>query len=233
MRLALAFFLLATLPMAQLCRAQDIAVDLELVLAIDSSRSIDAQEFRLQTNGIAAAFRDPEFLAALHNHAPRGIAVALVQWSGQNNHVNAMGWHHITDDASAQLFADQIEAMGRMLDPDSTSINNAIRFSVSQIQGNSFNGARRVIDVSGDGYNNTGSRPQIARDEAVARGITINGLTITNEVARLQEYFKENIIGGPGSFVMSALDFQEFPAVFIRKLLREVIGVEVYSWKLD
>jgi hypothetical protein len=231
--MALALFFLATLPIPQVSRAQEIAVDLELVLAIDSSRSIDTQEFDLQIKGIAAAFRDPAFLATLRSHAPRGIAVALVQWSGQNNHINALGWHHITDGISARIFANQIEATGRMLNPGSTSINNAIRYCSSLLQANGFNGARKVIDVSGDGYNNTGSPPELARDEAVARGITINGLTISNEVAQLHGYYKDRVIGGAGAFVMTALDFQEFSAVFRRKLIREVIGVKVYSWKQD
>ncbi len=231
--LALITVLITVLIPARASRAQDIAVDLELVLAIDSSRSVDRREFNLQIKGIATAFRDPAFLSALRNYAPRGIAVALVQWSGQKSHINVVGWQFITNESSARAFANQVDAAGRRLAPGSTSINNAIGFSSAILRDNGYRGARQVIDVSGDGYNNTGNRPELTRDRAVARGITINGLTITNEVARLDRYFRDRVIGGPGAFVMKALDYRDFAAVFNRKLIREVIGDNVYSMKQD
>ena len=225
------FALITALAPARASRAQEIAVDLELVLAIDSSRSVDRREFDLQIKGITTAFRDPGFHATLRNYAPRGIAVALVQWSGQKSHINVVGWQFITGAASARAFADQVEAAGRRIAPGSTSINNAIGFASALLRGNGYRGARQVIDVSGDGYNNTGNRPELTRDKAVAMGITINGLTITNEVAGLDRYFRDRVIGGPGAFVMRALDYRDFAAVFNRKLIREVIGDNVFSMK--
>ena len=207
--------------------AQDVAVDLELALAMDGSRSINDHEFALQLNGIAAAFRDPGFLAVLHSAAPRGIAVTLVQWAGQQNQAHVVAWRHVRDASSAAGFSDEVKTAGRRLAPGPTAIGSAIRYSSRLIESNGFAGARRVIDVSGDGYNNSGNRPEIARDEALARGVTINGLTVTNEIPGLDLYFSTRVIGGPGAFVIEALDFERFAEAFKLKLIREVTGDQV------
>lgn len=209
--------------------AQDIAVDVELVLAIDGSRSIDEDEFALQLQGISAAFRDRGFLAALKSAAPQGIAVTLVQWAGYGHQTHVVAWRHVGDAASAAVFAGQVLAGGRRVEPGPTAIGSAIRYSYLLMEANGFAGARRVIDISGDGYNNSGNRPEIARDEALALGVTINGLTVMNEIPGLDRYFSTWVIGGPGAFVVEALDFEQYAAAFKLKLIREITGNRVSS----
>ena len=224
-----AILLATTFLGAQYSPAQEIAVDLELALTVDGSRSIDDDEFVLQLEGIATAFRDRGFLAALHSAAPRGIAVALVQWAGHEHQVHAVAWLYVSDAASAAQFADQVLAAGRRVQPGPTAIGDAIRYSYRLMEANGFAGSRRVIDISGDGYNNSGNRPEIARDEALARGVTINGLTVMNEIPGLDRYFSTWVIGGPGAFVVEALDFEQYAAAFKLKLIREVTGNRVSS----
>jgi hypothetical protein len=225
-RVAAILFLISCLG-GQRSLAQDIVVDLELVLAIDGSRSIDADEFTLQLGGIAAAFRDCAFFTALHSAAPRGIAVTLVQWAGHENQAQVVAWRHVGDARSAAAFADEVLAAGRRLIPGPTGIGSAIRYSYRLMDANGFAGNRQVIDVSGDGYNNSGNRPEIARDEALARGVTINGLTVTNEIPGLDLYFSTRVIGGLGAFVIEALDFERFAEAFKLKLIREITGDQV------
>jgi hypothetical protein len=205
-------------------QAQNIAVDLELVLAVDGSRSIDENEFALQLEGISAAFRDRKFLAALRSAAPQGIAVSLVQWAGYDQQAEVVAWRHVGDAPSAAAFSDQVLAAGRRLQSGPTGIGSAIRFSYRLMEANDFTSSRQVIDISADGYNNSGNQPEIARDEALALGITINGLTVMNEVPGLDRYFSTRVIGGPGAFVVEALNFEQYAEAFLLKLIREVSG---------
>jgi len=229
MRWTVAVLVLITCLGSQKSLAQNVTVDVELALAIDGSRSIDEYEFALQLQGIAAAFRDHRFLAVLQSAAPRGIAVTLIQWAGDKHQAHVVAWRHVEDADSAASFADQVLAVGRKLKPGPTAIGSAIRFSYLLMGTNGFTGARRIIDISGDGYNNSGNRPEIARDEALARGVTINGLTVMNEIPALDRYFSTRVIGGPGAFVVEALDFVEFADAFRLKLIREVSGNRVTS----
>jgi hypothetical protein len=226
-RWASAILLLVACVVSEKSWAQRVAVDLELVLAVDGSRSIDPHEFALQVNGTAAAFQDRRFLAALRSAAPQGIAVTLVQWAGYDDQVHVVGWHHVRDAASASVFAARVLAAGRALAPGPTSIGGAIDYSARLMETNGFSATRQVIDVSADGYNNSGNRPEIARDDALANGITINGLTVMNEVPGLDRYFSSRVIGGPGAFVVEALDFEQYADAFLRKLVREVTGSQV------
>ena len=207
--------------------AQEVPVDLELALAVDGSRSIDADEFNLQIQGIAAAFRDPVFHKALRQAAPEGIAVTLVQWTGHSDQAQVVPWTHVVDGDSAGAFADRVLAAGRHLPPGPTGIGSAIRFTYWLMEANGYAGKRQVIDVSGDGYNNSGNRPEVARDEAVARGIVINGLTVKNDIPLLDRYFIARVIAGPGAFVVRADDFTEFATAFRLKLIREVTGYTI------
>lgn len=211
---------------SQKALAQALAVDLELVLAVDGSRSIDDGEFELQLQGIARAFLDRGFLSVLRSAAPQGIAVTLVQWTGDESQAQVVGWHHVMDETTAADFSDRVLAGGRRLYPGPTAIGSAIRFSTRLIDANGFAGRRRVIDISGDGYNNSGNRPELARDEALARGVIVNGLTVMNEIPALDQYFLSRVVGGPGAFVIEALDFEHFADAFKLKLIREVRG----SW---
>lgn len=202
--------------------AQD-AVDLELVLAVDASGSVDAREFALQKDGLASAFRDPEVIAALKGYAPGGIAVALMQWSGRHQQKLAVDWTRLNDEASALAFADAIEATGRWILGE-TAVADALSAGVALLERNRFVGARRTIDLSGDGPNNSGGDPDTMRDAAAAAGITINGLAILNEIPTLDIYYTEHVIGGPDAFLLVAKDYQDFARAVRRKLLREIQG---------
>ncbi|MFQ5623040.1 MAG: DUF1194 domain-containing protein [Paracoccaceae bacterium] len=216
------FFMIAGF--GQSTNAQSIQVDLELVLAVDGSRSVDADEFSLQTEGIAAAFLHEDVLVALSAAAPRGIAVALVQWAGSLDQLTVVDWHHLKDREGAQIFAEQILLKGRQVRPGGTDIGEAIVFSLALLGRNRFDGTRRVIDVSGDGYDNAGGRPETARDIALGEGVVINGLTILNETPQLHGYYARRVVGGPGSFVIEAVDYSTFATAFRLKLIREIAG---------
>ena len=201
----------------------DIGVDLELVLAIDSSGSVDFGEFELQAGGIARAFRDPEVIEALEGAAPNGIAVSVIQWSGRRQHLVTIDWTHISDAASAHALAGRIDAMGRVLIGE-TAIADALRFAHEQLTYGPFQGARQIIDVSGDGPTNAGGDPDPVRDAAALAGITINGLAILNESPTLDSYYAEHVIGGPDAFVVAAKDYDDFAHAIRLKLLREIRG---------
>jgi len=194
---------------------------------VDGSRSIDEAEFDLQIRGIAAAFRDPAFLNALDKAAPDGIAVTLVQWTGHADQVQVVDWSLVSGPATAADFADRVLAGGRRLQPGPTGIGSAIRYSYRLMEANEFLGKRQVIDISGDGYNNSGNRPELARDEAVGRGVVVNGLTVMNDIPLLDRYFLARVIGGPGAFVVEAENFAEFALAFRLKLIREVTGYTI------
>ena len=201
----------------------DIGVDLELVLAIDSSGSVDFQEFELQARGIARAFRDPEVIEAIEGAAPNGIAVCVVQWSCRRQHLVTIDWTRIADAASARALSARIDAMSRVLIGE-TAIADALRFAHEQLASSPFRAARQIIDVSGDGMTNAGGDPDPLRDAAALAGITINGLAILNESPSLDRYYAEHVIGGPDAFVMAAKDYDDFAHAVRLKLLREIRG---------
>jgi hypothetical protein len=198
-------------------------VALELVLAVDASGSVDISEFDLQTHGLASAFRDPEVIAALEGFAPAGIAVALVQWSGRRQQMMVIDWTLVRDRPSALAFAETVEATGRWLLGE-TAIADALAFGMELLGRNRFEGARRTIDISGDGPTNAGGDPDPVRDAAAAAGITINGLAIVNEIPTLDIYFAEHVIGGPDAFLLIAKDYHDFAYAIRQKLLREIQG---------
>lgn len=204
-------------------RANQI-VELELVLAVDASSSVTSWEFDLQMQGLADAFRDPEVQGAIRAAGERGIAVSLVQWSGRDRQVLATDWMQVYDAGTAVEFADELAATPRFVSGGSTAIGNAIEFSVNLLTFNAFEGLRRVIDVSGDGRTNQGIQTTQMRDAAIAEGITVNGLAILNEDPSVDQYFKDNVIGGSGAFLLSATDYKDFARAIKQKLLREIAG---------
>ncbi len=220
-------FGLAAQPPARLA-AQDIAVDLELVLAVDVSGSIDNEEFKLQRQGYAAAFRDPRLLQAIQSGALQRIAVMLVDWAGAEYQTISIGWTLIGDESSAEQFADALLKAPRPF-ARWTSLSGALDFCAPLFDRNGFAGARKVIDVSGDGVNNSGRPAILARDAALARDITINGLVLAGVTAEqvvpwrsLEEYYTRNVIGGQGAFVIVAENINDFRRAVLTKLIREV-----------
>jgi len=213
--------------------AEDDQVDLLLVLAADISRSVDEKKFRLQREGYAAALTDPKVVRAMAA-GPRGrIALCFMEWASDGEQITIVDWVPVGSDAQAQDVARRIREaprayMGR------TSISTAIDTSMGHLARSPFQASRRVIDVSGDGTHNSGRPVQVARDAALAQGVTINGLVILSEVplptnpmhthppGGLTAYYENNVIGGPGAFVVEAENFQSFGQSLISKLIKEI-----------
>ncbi|MSP51834.1 MAG: DUF1194 domain-containing protein [Alphaproteobacteria bacterium] len=204
------------------------AIELELVLAVDSSTSVDFREFNLQMRGYSAAFRDPRLVEIVATH-PDGIAIALVLWSGPRQAVTAIEWTVLRDKASSNAFADRIDAMPRLVWGGSTAIAYAIEYAVRELEDNGVSARRMVIDISGDGKSNDGGLPLTQRNRAVAKGITINGLVILNEEPDIKEYYEKYVIGGADAFVEAVWTFEDFAEAILRKLVREIQGAPVSS----
>lgn len=206
-------------------------VELELVLAVDASGSVSNEEFALQILGFADAFRDPEVILAIETVAARGIAVIEMQWANPSSQLVAVDWTLIRTQADALSFADRIERAGRIMYGE-TAIRQAMTFSRQLIESNGYLGLRRIIDISGDGPTNYGTPPDSTRDELVERGFIINGLAIANEFPDLEVYYRDHVIGGPGSFVVAATDYEDFARAIRFKLLREILGDAVTQNRL-
>jgi hypothetical protein len=211
-------------------------VDLLLVLAADVSRSVTEPKFKLQREGAAAAITHPEVVRAITSGPNRRIAVCFIEWAtaGQQNVV--IDWTVIDAGEAARSFGDKLVELPRSF-AGSTSISHAIDFSVSQLERSPFKAERRVIDISGDGNNNSGRSVTDARDEALAKGITINALVIltplsesfrpehTNPPGGLEKYFQDNVIGGFGAFTVVAEDHEAFGRALTKKLIAEIAGL--------
>lgn len=200
------------------------AVDVALVLAVDVSSSVDESRFRLQQSGYAAAFRSPLVQAALLGGPDHAIAVAYVQWAGATDQRLVLDWTLVDSEPAAQALADRIAASERFGE-GSTSVSGAITFAMEQLRVSPYQADHRIIDVSGDGSNNSGRMAHLARDEAVASGITINGLPILAVEPQLDRYYRDNVIGGPGAFLVSATSFDTFATAIVNKLVREVAAI--------
>ena len=209
------------------------AVDLLLVLAADVSRSVDQPKFQLQRDGYAAAITDPRVMNAIMSGARRRIAVSFVEWSGAGAQKVVIDWTLIDGPDAARRFSDALVEAPRSF-ADRTSISGAIDFSMEMLERSPFEAPRRTIDVSGDGTHNSGRGLLAAREDALAKGVTINGLVIlserplpwnpehTNPPGGLEKYFQDNVIGGPGAFVAVAESFKSFGQALISKLIAEI-----------
>jgi hypothetical protein len=202
------------------------AVDLQLVLAVDASGSVDQQRFELQKQGYVAAFRDPRVLQAIQAGAIQAIAVTMVQWTGPALQIQVLPWTVIHDAATAHAFAEAIMATPRRLFSGGTSISGVIDYAVPLMLESPFKGTRRVIDISGDGSNNRGRPATSARDDAVRAGIIINGLPILALEPDLERYYYEHVIGGLGAFVIAAQSYDTFADAILKKLIREMAAHE-------
>ena len=208
-------------------------VDLLLVLSSDVSRSVDHPKFLLQREGYAAAISDPLVMEAIKSGPHQRIAVCFVEWSGFGAQKLVIDWTMIDSPGAARKFGDQLLELPRAF-ADRTSISGGIEFAATQLERAPFEGSRRTIDVSGDGTNNAGRDVKLARDETIAKGIVINGLVIlsdrpvpwnaehTNPPGGLEKYYQDNVIGGPGAFVLVAENFNSFGRAIIKKLIAEI-----------
>jgi hypothetical protein len=212
-------------------RADREPVDVELVLAVDVSRSVDATEQEMQFAGYANAFRDPRLIEGIAGGALGAIGVTLFTWSDWNIQEWLVPWARIDGRASAEAVAGTIEAAPRRTFLY-TSISGAMDFAGRVLARSPFEGTRRVVDISGDGVNNSGRPVAEARAALLARGVVVNGLAVLDRTPMpsallaglppLDEYYRDEVIGGPGSFLVVAEGFDAFGAAVRRKIIREI-----------
>lgn len=203
----------------------DEIVDLELALAVDASGSVGNDEYRLQLDGIAAAFRDAEVKRAIRSGPMGRIAVNLVIWAEPQVPKDMSGWFILSSDADAEDFAGRVAAMERRMN-GATGIGEGVSWSLRSIEENAIAGTRAVVDVSGDGKETPPREfvvmmPQ-ARSMARLRGVTINGLAIANEDQAIAQWYENNVITGTGAFVMSVVRYEDFAGAMRLKLIREI-----------
>ena len=196
--------------------------DILLVLAVDASGSVNQTRFELQRRGYADAFRSQQVLNAIQGGSTGSIAVTMVQWTGPAMQALAVPWMLVKDAASANALADAIEAAPRQLFGGGTSISGAIDHAMLILPNAPYRGLKRVIDISGDGSNNRGRDVREARDEAVKAGVIINGLPIVSLEYDLDKYYFNNVIGGPGAFIVPADSYDNFAQAVLRKLVLEI-----------
>jgi hypothetical protein len=237
-----ALFVASLLPALHLngpARAASLPVDLELSLAVDVSRSVDAIEARLQRQGYIAAMTSDTVMNAIKSGPYRRIALAYVEWAGEEYQQTIMPWTLIENLEGAQSFMSKV-ADSPYVAIRWTSISAAIDYSRALFEQSPFEGTRRVLDISGDGKNNHGRDLAAARAEAIAAGITINGLPILSSragaydstalrgwpsEADLDIYYQTQVIGGPGAFMVPAESFDTFSEAVKSKLMREIAGI--------
>jgi len=211
-----------------IARAEE-PVDTLLVLAVDVSRSVDEDEARLQREGYRNGVTDPKVVEAMLGGVLGSVGLAYVEWAGSEYQRLVLPWRRIASRRDAQAWAEALaEAPRQSL--SWTSISGALEFSGTVLEQAPFEGTRQVIDVSGDGVNNSGPPPEAVRDRLVARGVVINGLPIVNDrpsfgrmpAMPLDQYYRESVIGGEGAFMVVADDFESFGVAVRRKLIREI-----------
>lgn len=212
-------------PAASARGAEAPAVDVQLVLAVDSSSSVNMDEYYLQLEGYAAAFRHPDLLRAIRSGREKAVAVILFEWSGPTQQVVNLPWRVLRDEADLAAMADELAIAPRLVVGGETAIGAAIDFAVQLFEAAGAAGGRRVIDISGDGASNRGRNVAAARDDAVFLGITVNGVAILNEDPALDAYYQSFVIGGPGAFALAARDYEDFREVIVKKLVREITTI--------
>jgi hypothetical protein len=215
-------------------------VDIELVLAVDVSLSMSPTELEIQRDGYAAALTHERVLQAIADGYHGKIAVTYFEWAGSTSHHVVVPWTIVANPADAERVVRQLSA----LPPNSarrTSVSAALSFASDLLAESPFQGAKRVVDISGDGPNNQGPPVDLVRDELVKQGITINGLPLmTNggyssayDVKDLDKYYADCVIGGPGAFMIPVNEWSQFPEAVRRKLVLELAGPTSRAWLAD
>jgi len=215
--------LLAGPPAASAEPARGGPVDLALVLAVDVSESVDADEYHLQQEGIARAFEDQRLAQAIAAGSRGAIEVLVLEWSDRDKQAVTVDWTRI-DGGEAAEFAAAVRRTARTSN-GLTAIGDALLAAKAALDRAPFPAARRVVDVSGDGMANAGTPPRQARDELVSAGIVINGLAILTDEPWLETYYNDYVLGGPGAFLMRTEDFQSFATAMLQKLLAEIVAL--------
>ncbi|WP_421782828.1 DUF1194 domain-containing protein [Kiloniella litopenaei] len=208
-------------------QAQRLAVDMELILAVDCSYSVSQAEYQLQMNGLARALRSPAVNRAIHAGHYKRISIALIQWSGSNNQVVSIPWTVIGSPNSVAALSERIGKLPRHVAIGPTSISAVIAKSLHMFNNSPYRSYRKVLDISGDGRNNDGVPAHFLRDVAIKKGITVNGLAIINETPTLHHYFRNAVIGGQGSFVIKANSYEAYEYAIQKKLVREIAPLPI------
>jgi hypothetical protein len=229
---AMVAFLAAQASGHAIAHAQAVRVDAELVLAADISLSMLPHELAIQRGGYAAALTDPRVIEAMLGGPNRRIALTYVEWAGVDDQRVVIPWSIIDSAATIANFANHIDKAPAPR-THRTSVSGALDFAAAMFDGNGIDSPIRIIDISGDGVNNQGGPVVVARDNAVASGITINGLVLMTddgllssfEIADLDVYYSQCVIGGPGAFSIAVDTWEQFADAVRRKLVREVAGI--------
>jgi Protein of unknown function (DUF1194) len=228
--------LAAGISLGRPAHAEDDHADLLLVLSADISRSVDERKFKLQREGYANALLDPRVLRAMASGPKARIALAFIEWASDGDQTLIVDWTPVGSREEAEVVAKRIRESPRAF-MGRTSISTGIDTAMAQLARCPFQAPRRVIDVSGDGTHNSGRPVTMARDEAVQKGVTINGLVILSDVplptnpqhthppGGLTAYYETNVVGGPGAFVVEAENFEAFGQSLISKLIKEIAAV--------
>jgi hypothetical protein len=222
---------LATLAGALPVRA-DMPVDLQLVLAVDVSRSIDEVEAELQRRGYTEALTNRTVIDAILSGEHKRVALCYTEWAGTHYQVVVIDWTLVDSAAAARRFAEKLAEAPRT-SQSWTAVGAALAFAAQRFDNSGYESKRRVIDISGDGRTNDGPPAEMVRDKLVAQGFVINGLPVmmnrTNfgrpPDAGLDKYYEENVIGGPGAFMIPAANFDDFGRAVRSKLVREISGL--------
>ncbi len=196
--------------------------DLALIIALDGSASVGFDEFNLIAGGLSAGLRDPDVVAGLTGGRYRASFAALLLWSGPAAHEIMVDWTRIGSEADASAFADAVGNVPRTVLAGETAIGVALTVCETLLAALPAAASRRVIDVAGDGRSNAGVAPQPVRDRLTAAGVTINGLCVLHDEADLLQSYTDEVIGGPGAFVLACADFTGFAEAMRRKLVREI-----------
>jgi Protein of unknown function (DUF1194) len=204
--------------------ARSETIDAAVVLALDVSLSVDEREYELQREGIATAFESAALLAAVAGGKNHAIDVLVLEWSDPEIQVVTVDWTRVSDAASATAFAAKVRATQRS-SQGLTAIGNGLVAAGAALEHLPDAAARRVIDVSGDGMANIGVPCSEARDALLAKGITINGLVMMNDEPWVDGYYNENVVGGPGAFLIQVADYRSFAAAIQEKLLSEIVAL--------
>lgn len=199
-------------------------VDMQLVLAIDVSSSVNFDEYNLQMRGFAEAFRNDVVIEAIAA-GPRGrISIAATHWAGLGEHGIVIGWQIISNAEESRAFADRLDNVPRTFPYGGTAIAGALEHAYSLFSRDRNFSTRKVIDISGDGVTSIGRPPEIARDKIIANGVIINGLPILNDEPELDSYYRDRVIGGLGAFIEPAQGYDDFAQAIAEKLVREIRG---------
>ncbi|MDF1721735.1 MAG: DUF1194 domain-containing protein [Minwuia sp.] len=207
----------------------DSTVDVAIVLAIDASSSVDAQEYLLQMGGVAYAISDPSVQAVIAAGRNRAIALTVVTWSGARDQTVLLPWTRIDSAPAAKRVADSLLAAPRIYTIGGTAIGAALSYALLLFDQLPWATPRKVIDVSGDGRNNHPPLIRSLRPEVERRGVTINGLPVTNNDSGLARYYRDVVISGFGAFIVPTYSFETFPEAFRVKLMREIRGDPMVS----